>query len=367
MRLLPILILATALPAAAQSVTSEPIGFNKVTCLANSDTIVGVPLRKEGSQTTKLSGAPTGTGDAITLTVTATLTAGAFTKHYVKFTTGTKEGFWYDISSNTADSITIDLNGDSLTGVVSGDSILIAEYWTLDNLFPPSAATTAWVETPAGSGNWVPSGHAIVKSPSALSRTSELLLPNYEGQGTNLAPGGTYYITGTTPIWRKVNSASTTLGATLLFPDAYFIIRNNSSVAHDTTFRTTGEVVTGKMAIPLSTRAEGKQDNYIAILRPIDVKLKDLGLSDTAFRNSASALNRTDELLAFATDTAVKNRAPSATYYRVLVSGVPQWRSTSTGSTSKDDAVIPAGMGFIIRKAAAVGGATVFWTNPASY
>ena len=361
MRFLPVLILATALPSGAQSVVSEPIGFNKVTCLANSDTIVGVPLRKEGSRTTKLSGAPTGTGDAITLPVTATLTAGELTKHYVKFTSGTKDGFWYDISSNATDSITIDLNGDPLTGVVSGDSVLIAEYWTLESLFPAAQATTSWAETPSGSGNWTASGHAIVRSDNAITRKTELLVPNYSGTGINLSSSNVFYLLSAG--WKKVGSGTSPQDGFILFPDGYVIIRHNASAAHGTVFRSVGEVETGNLAIPISTKIGSKQDTMIGLPRPIPVKLSHLGLDTTVFRNSPNAINRTDELLVFDNEQALKNKSAAAVYYRLSAG----WRKIGAGSVDQGDAEIPSGVGFIIRKAATVDGATVFWLNPPNF
>lgn len=148
-----VLLLAAALPANAQSVVSEPIGFNKVTCLAGSDTIVGVPFRKEGSRTATLTADPETDGDAATLTLSIS-TTGPLPVHYLKFTSGPKNGAWFDITANTENSVTINLNGDNLDPVSAGDGVLIAEYWTLNTLFPPDKATTDPTTT----------GHAIVAS-----------------------------------------------------------------------------------------------------------------------------------------------------------------------------------------------------------
>ena len=356
-------------PASADSVLTEPIGFNKITCPPNSDTIVGLPLRAQGSRTTSLTATPVVNGDLATLEVSiASFEAGDFARRYVKFTSGSKNGHWYHVdeaASAGAGKLVIDLNGDTLTGVGSGDGLLIAEYWTLDSLFPPAQGTSTWTETPPGSNVWVPSGHAIVKSSSVLSRRTEVLVPDYTGQGINLAAAATYYILSNSSgdVWRKFGSSSLTEGSTILYPDGYLIIRHNSTVSRATTFRCLGEVESGSLAIPLSTRTSGKQDNFVAIPRPLPVTLAGLGLDTTAFVNSSSALNRTDELLVFDNDTAVRNKAPSATYFR-LSSG---WRKFGDGSTPHDTTTLPAGAGFIIRKAARPDGATVFWTNPPTY
>ncbi len=346
------------LPLAAQVVTTEPVGFNKVTCLANSDTIVGVPLRVQGSITTKLAAVPTLNGELATLSL-ASSALPAFSKHYLKFIGGTRDGRWYDITANTATSVTIDLNGDNLNGVISGDSVLIAEYWTLNSLFPPAGATTSWTETPVGSGNWVPNGHAIVPWPNGLNRRTEVLLPNITAQGINIASAGTYYITG--GVWKKFGDTSKpNFGDTILYPDNYFSLRHPSTVAHNTIFRSLGEVENKNFTIFLSTRTTGKQDNFIGLPRPTPIKLKHLGLNDDAvFVASASALNRKDELLVFDNETAIRNKAPTVTYYRLSTG----WRKFGDASTNQDDTTIPAGAGFIIRKSISDGSSDV-WQNP---
>lgn len=368
MRLATSILFLAAVSLSAQEITTDPLGFNKVTCLNNSDTIVGVPFRKEGSQQTKLSGAPTGIGDAFTLPVAATLTAGQFSKHYVKFLGGAKDGFWYDVTSNTTNSITIDLNGDSLSGVVSGDPVIIAEYWTLDTLFPPVASagvtgpTTSWTETPPGSGIWVQNGHAIVSSASAsqTTRMSEILLPNTIGTGTDRISQNIYYITGN--IWRKSGVAGN-FGSTVIYPDTFFTLRHRSLVIRPTVFRSIGEVEVKDFIVPLATNVlitgSEKRDTYVGILRPIPTRLDELNLiASGAFATSAttSQTTRRDELLLYANETQLINKIPSAIYYHTG----GNWRKTGT-SVIQNATEIPAGAGFVIRKYPTVGSTTSNW------
>jgi hypothetical protein len=37
-------ILASSIPAQTQEVTTEPVGFCKMTCLSNADTYISIPL-----------------------------------------------------------------------------------------------------------------------------------------------------------------------------------------------------------------------------------------------------------------------------------------------------------------------------------
>jgi uncharacterized protein (TIGR02597 family) len=358
MRLANSILLLTAGFLSAQEVTSDPIGFNKVTCLANSDTIVGVPLRKEGSLQTKLSGAPTPTGTegVMTLPVTATFTLGQFPQHYVKFVGGTKDGFWYDITSHDTTSITIDLNGDTLTGVASGNSILIAEYWTLDTLFDPAIATTDPTTT----------GHAIVASSSTSprNRRTQVLIPNFlEPDGINQAPSKICYISGGQ--WLAADS-SPNAGNTTLFPDIYIIVRHPPAITTSTVFRSLGEVETKNFTISLTTNISGSQDSYIGLPRPIDLRLNELNLVESgAFvaSSSTSPRNRKDQILVFNNTEQLVNKAPSAIYY--YMGG--NWLNALDTNAISNTNIIPAGSGFLIRKAKTDTGATSMWLNTFTY
>jgi hypothetical protein len=72
MKKIPLMVVLATAVLAIQShggETTNPMGFNTVTCLANSDTIVGVPLRAQGSIATKLAAAPAVNGAQATLTL----------------------------------------------------------------------------------------------------------------------------------------------------------------------------------------------------------------------------------------------------------------------------------------------------------
>jgi len=357
MKILPLLVLAAVVPVAAQSVVSDPIGFNKVTCLSNSDTVVGVPFRLQGSLNAKLASAPVTNGDSATLTLTATtLTAGAFTRHYVKFTSGGKDGYWYDITGNTTNTLTVNLNGDNLAGTATGDAVLIAEFWTLDTLFPPANATESPTTT----------GHAIVSSPSTSPRfrKTQVLLPNVATpDGINQAPSKICYITGGQ--WVAAD-ASANPGGTILWPDSYLIIRHPGSITTFTVFKSCGEVEMGNMVIPLATRTDGAQDCYIAVPRPLPLRLNQLNLVESgAFVTSPSTSPRfrKDQILVFDNAQQLINKAPSAIYYH---NGV-NWLNASNNNAISDTDVIPAGSGFLIHKALTTTGATAMWPNPPIY
>ena len=356
------LLLLFSGPLLSETVTTEPVGYNKVTCLANSDTIVGVPLRVQGSITTKLVAAPVvdpENSDLVTLTLhNSELPAYTPSTHYLKFNGGAADGRWYDITANTANSVTIDLNGDILPAVPSDNSVLIAEYWTLNTLFPPAQATTDPLTT----------GHAIVASSGTLAfqRRTEVLLPDLNNPGINAAPSIKFYIhkTTTTAIWKQPG-LSEDYGGYRLYPDHYIIIRHPSSVTSSTVFRSLGEVELQNFVIPLATNPASARDTYVALLRPLDVTLSGLNLYQSgAFVPSSGTLafQRRDQLLVFNNGLPAINKSASATYYH----NGTKWMKAGDNTGNYDNEIIPAGAGFIIRKYQAAGGPTSYWHNTPS-
>lgn len=103
--------------ASAEIVRSIPLGVNKVTCPVNSDTIVGVPFRQEGSLGTVTAGTPLDVGGQPDLKEipldSMTLSPSSLGQHYLKFNDGTHDGRWYNITDNSATS---SLSGSSPTG-----------------------------------------------------------------------------------------------------------------------------------------------------------------------------------------------------------------------------------------------------------
>lgn len=361
-------ILATSVICAAHAM-ADPLGFNKIVCLTNSDTIVGVPFRMQGSPRDLMAGAPgavEGNPDLAEITLqSVNLTPGSLDRHYLKFDGGPRDGRWYDITANSATSVTIDLNGDNLDGVGSGNPVTITEYWTLDTLFPPDQATTSWTENPENPGEMIQNGHAIRASTGTLAfeRRTLVLLKNSNGEGINRAASAPFYIVNNQ--WRDAES-DTNLGDTILYPDSNFTIRHPSSVLHPTTFRSWGEVDTSSHVLPLYTSTSGQRDILIGLPRPIDLTLSELNLWESgAFVQSVGSLafERRDLLLVFNNEQQSINKSVQHVYYH---NGI-NWLEAGADQAIRDDALIPAGSGFIVRKYPNVSGETAFWNNTPPY
>jgi uncharacterized protein (TIGR02597 family) len=352
-----ILAAAACSLATGQTAYTTPVGYVSQKCLPVSDTIVGLPLRIATSAAGALSGNPNlaALPNSAILTVSGTpgFTVNAFSGTcYVKFTSGTSQGKFYTVTSNTASTITVNLNGDNL-GAVNTDTFVVCKFWTLAELFVPSASTT----DPATTGN------AIVVTTSTLSKKTEVLLPNITAAGINLASAGSYYILGGS--WRKSGQpTNVSYDNTQLWPDNLFTIRQ-PNLAVSTSYTISGEVDTGNFVVPLRTQSTVKQDNLVGLPRPVDTTLNALALGGTsAFVTTTSTLSKKDELMVYNNVIAAKNKAASASYYYFNAG----WRKS--GQPTNIDFggdIINAGAGFMIRKAIVPNGATSFWNNTASY
>lgn len=357
--------------------STPPMGYVTITCLPNSDTIVGLPMRQNADFVGTLSGDPEilttiidpgppevtePTGEArFTVSGSPNFTVDQYAgSYYIKFkdttpTPAAGDGQWFAITANTADTITVDLNGGS-ADAVSGAAFEVLKFWTLDELFPPGDCTT----DPATTGN------AIVASTSQLTsgRRTTILLPDLLSSGINLSSTSAYYVNA--GVWKKVGSGSTDFGSTQFWPDNYFTIRHPSTVNAATSYTVTGEVETASLNIPLATNATTSQDNFIGLPRPVDVTLNNLNLGGTsAFMDSTSQLTsgRRDLLLVFDNAAALQNKSATAVYY--FHNSI--WKKVGGGSTDFGTDVIPAGGGFMIRKYQTGTGATVIWKNTSPY
>ncbi len=357
-RALVIAVLAGSGLATAEPVYTSPVGYVSITCLPNSDTIVGLPLRTSAAYTGALSAIPDTTttpGSAIlSLSGNPGLTANEFAgAYYVKFKDSTPaatgDGQWFSITANGTSSITVDLNGGTIAAV-SGAQLEVLKFWTLAELFPPSECTT----DPATTGN------AIVASLNTLAngRRTQVLVPDLVTPGTNLAASAIYYVYNGQ--WRKPGTAQD-FGSVQLWPDVYFTIRHSAAITSPTTYTINGEVELGEFVAPLTTQASIYQDNFVAIPRPVDTALNQLNLGGTdAFVSSTSTLasGRRDQLLVFDNATAAYNKAAAAIYY--FHNGI--WKKPGSAA-DQGSVVIPAGTGFIIRKYPTVDGRTILWEN----
>jgi uncharacterized protein (TIGR02597 family) len=331
---------------AQTTATTDPVGFMTIDLPVGSDTVVAAPLTKppvfQGAVSSLNSFTITSTGADF-----GDLTS---LPHYVQAIDGTQAGMIFDIASNTTDTITLVNNGVTPSGLTANTQFKVVPYWTLSQLFPSSDQGVSFTPSASASGP---------------ARRTQILTPNVTGTGINRAAGATYYFV-TNSYWRSTTGSTNNFNNTPLLPDSYFIVRNTTNSASGLKLTVAGNVNTGKMAVQLDSVASTQNDNYVSLGRPTDITLNDLGLiSSGAFLPSASASGpaRRDQLLVFNNASIGFNKSASATYYYLSNATTQGWRSSSTGTNDVGSTIIPAAVGYVIRKATNNGTGTTFWTN----
>jgi uncharacterized protein (TIGR02597 family) len=348
----PLISLCRPHPVVAQvTVATDPVGCTTTSLLGNSDTYVSTPFTRPPEFN--------GTVQAISSNPANTLTvkgapqwlpnqfvyaAGIQSKHYYVLignggTTNPKEGHIYQITGNGPNTLSIDTTFDDLIGIVANTHVTVIPYWTLATIFPASDA-------------------GISFTPTSLPPTYQTLLrfPNYSAPGINQPYAAEYYFNS--GAWRLVSDGFANPpdhGDDPLLPDGYFVVRNTNG-APTLPLRALGSVLIKKVAVPLFSTQAGKQDNPVAMIRPIGVSLDATGLApiDNSFVQN-------DELLLFNNARRQLDKRPYKTY--TYDDG---WRLASdpTGDHGKD--LIPAGSAMIVRKAVS-SASPVFWTNSPTY
>ena len=253
-----------------------------------------------------------------------------------------KEGSYYTVTANGTNSLTVNLNGDSLGTVAAGTSVSLIPYWTLGTAFPAANA-----------------GTSFIASTSTKARGTQILMPNLTSTGINLSAAAVYFFLNGE--WVLSTDTANSYNDVILLPSTYFTVRNASTA---TTFTPSGGVYMNRLTIPLDTASNSQQDNAVAVPRPTTVTLNDLGLiASGAFTPSASTKARADQLFLYDNTVASINKSASAVYY--YYNGA--WRSANDSSSDYGTTPIPYGVGITIRKAVTSNSITSFWQNTRNY
>jgi uncharacterized protein (TIGR02597 family) len=342
------LALGSATTSLAATATTDPVGYNTVSLLANSDTYVSVPFNRPAAFVGQVSSV---SGNTITVAGTPGWTSSQFVyatgsqsnTYYAFIRSGTKEGNYYTVTGNGANTLTIDLAGDTLSGLAADDSISVVPYWTLGTLFPASDAGVSFTAT------------------TGLAKKTEIRIPDVNGTGTNRVPVGRYYFQSATSSWRDYSGVDKS--DEILIPDSYFIVSNPASVATGT-LTTTGNVVTKKFVIPIVSMAATSQDNPVAIPRPVPVSLDDSGLISSGAFVITTGLAIKDQVYVYDNSTAGKNKSEIARYF--YKNGA--WRKFGDEANNYGSAIIfSPNTAVKIVKAKSANDSSVDWVNTPTY
>ena len=326
---------------------TDPVGFTTTSCLSNSDTYVSIPFTRppEFTGTIQLISS----NPANTLTVNGTpgwgqnqfvYAAGTQSKHYYLLlgtggSVNPKEGHIFPVTGNAANTLTVDTTTEDLSGLTANTQIMLIPYWTPATAFPPSDAGVSFTPT---------------SSPPTYQTL--LRVPNYSAPGINQPYAAEYYFNNDS--WQRLTPAGIGDDDPLL-PDGYVVVRN-ANVAPTRPLTALGSVLMKKSAVPLLTSRTQQQDNPVALIRPVNVRLVSTGLApiDESFTEN-------DQLLLFDNTQTGFDKSPSAIY--VFSNG---WRLSTDLNTDRGNDVIAPGTALLIRKGSTTDG-TIFSSNSPTY
>jgi uncharacterized protein (TIGR02597 family) len=259
--------------------------------------------------------------------------------HYVLIRSGPQEGDAFTITGNGPDTLTLDLEGETLAALDAGDSVAIIPYWTLGTLFR--------------------AGQGINASPTPGNRRTEILVPDIGGTGVNLGTARTHYFWN--GAWRQVGQGTAVRNDDVIPTDSYLWVRQNLATA--TELVVAGGVLPTRWRLFIQRNGAGKQDNLVALPRAFTMSLDGSGLFESgAFGTSPTPGNRLDELLVFDNAAIAKNKSAVALYY--YWSGA--WRKVGGGAVNVGgDGAFAPGTGAILRAGSASG--PVIWVNQRGY
>ena len=247
---------------------SDPIGFNKVTIKANSDSIVSSAFHQKAVFAGVLESDPTENGDEGLLAPANPPTGGGewtndqfVGSHYLIFTSGERKGHFYEIAANSATTVTLtlagvvllDIDGDANKDVAQGDGFAIIPHWTLSSLFP--------------NGDGIPSS-----TQSAVNGEVFYTANDQIGLNKPIGKGFFYFDEGGVTGWFD-SSSFQPADDFVIPPLAYIVVRNNTDT--DLTLCNSGRVSLYPHVLRL--RRSAPNDQYLTLQRPVPVNLGNLG------------------------------------------------------------------------------------------
>ena len=335
------LSIVCAIASHAQSVSSTPVGYVTYTVNANSDLKLGIPMEQASSFIGSVGSVAAGTIDAGA--AVGDLTSSS---HYIKLTSGSLSGQWYQVTGATGNTITVaeDL---AAAGVANGDTFQVTPFWTMDSLLS--------------------SGGGVPGSPDIFNATALVLTFDPSAIGTNLSTSASYlYYTGSlAPEGWYDSSALTPAGTVVINPDTFIQIRNTTGDSVD--IIVSGTVPSSGVSLPVVSRSSQQQDNLVYNPYPTSVTLGTSNLYESgAVAGSPDIFNPTDLVLVYPSNQSGLNSATSASYLYYTGSLAPEGWYDSSALSPAGDIAIEEGAPIIIRKAAG-SDSTTTWSSDLPY
>lgn len=288
---------------------------------ANSDVSVSLPLDRSTEFVGLISSVA---GNVITVSGTG---LGAFSDptnpHVAKIASGAKNGLTGAISSNTSNTLTIMLPaGDTLTGVVAGDSISVHKAWTPKSIFSVNPPAQTQILAYSGSSSGINIGVDLI----------------YEFDGT---------------AWIDTGSFESADNA-IIYQGEGFTVRNSSASAISSIV-VSGNVTRSNNRTVISKLAPIGQDNVLGYTGSVGEIIGSSGLSSLAVSG--------DQILAVDNAGTGQNKGAST----IIEYDGAAWIDTGSFEDVTNTFRLEAGVGYIYRRSASAPSGDVIWSDQPSY
>lgn len=273
--------------------------------------------------------------------------------HFLLVVSGPAEGAWFTITANASRAVTLDLRGESASGLRVGDVIRIVPHWTLATIFPatdsiPGTASIGGVDAPLLVMRW-----DLVAGINQAASTGYYFY-------TGSAFGGRGWRGLSQPLSRKLDHDP-------LPPDVVLIQRNRQAAPQR--FWSEGALPLTALRLKAGPlQANVAQDTPLALRVGSSLSLRMLGLVENGLVAPVTQLGGVGADLVMVFDAAASGYNPAAAsayyYYSGTLFGGPGWRALN-GSLSKkwdDDRVFAPGQIVVLRQRARSVAGTVTWT-----
>ncbi|MCS6244020.1 MAG: TIGR02597 family protein [Opitutus sp.] len=319
---------ASLASAQTTTVTTVPVGAITVSVNAKSDQRFGITQLRPVLCAGIVNNSPT-----TSISTSSPIPSLGSSQNFIRFTSGTAQGEWFQVVSYTGNSISVAENLQSF-GVLAGDKFEVRPFWTLSSLFPGGGGI------PLSSDVFNPKGLVFLNDPQSTGINPSASAVYFYHDGTQ-GPAG----------WYNNNGTFANADNVVIPHECPVTIRN--MISQPISASIVGDVPSVCVSNTVIARSAGAQDNVIYNPYPCAITLSNSNLiSSQAVRASSNVFSPKDLVLVYSSSsTGYNSSAASIYFYHDGSQGPAGWYNNNGTFASADSVQLQPGAAFTIRKA----------------